>query len=83
MKAIKILLAVAISMLLVTGCSMPETGDVNADGIIDAADVELILEYIVGKVDFTPRQKRLADVNGDGVIDVGDAVLLLQIVEGK
>ena len=59
-----------------------ELGDVNRDGIVDAGDAQMILDYEAGLLD-TELVKVLADVSGDGVIDSNDAVLIRQCLAGK
>jgi RHS repeat-associated protein len=59
-------------------------GDVDGDGVIDAADVALLRAFIaaVCRDEFVDRihwfNIRNADVNGDGVIDDADVLLLRQ-----
>jgi hypothetical protein len=46
-------------------------GDVNADGIVDIADIYIIaLSY--GATIGTPEYKSNLDINGDGIIDIAD-----------
>ena len=60
---------------------MPEglKGDVNGDGVVDVADVNLIISIMLGKTAAVPA----ADVNGDGIVDVSDANLTINIMLGK
>ncbi len=51
-------------------------GDVNGDGIVDAADAGLISRYDAGFVTFTSEQIKAGDVNKDGVVDAADAGLI-------
>ncbi|WP_040197058.1 NPCBM/NEW2 domain-containing protein [Candidatus Soleaferrea massiliensis] len=47
-------------------------GDVNADGVLDQRDLQMIKDYISGVISFTPEQFTLADYNGDGRVNVLD-----------
>jgi len=47
-------------------------GDVNEDGVVNAYDALLVLQYSAGW-NVTPN-KELADANGDGVISIADAL---------
>lgn len=49
-------------------------GDVNNDGIVDAADAVMIQRYDAGLTNLTSEQISLGDVNGDGIVDAADAV---------
>jgi alpha-tubulin suppressor-like RCC1 family protein len=63
-------------------------GDVDGDGIIDAADITLLRRYIAAedKDAFRAANPRFneanADVNGDGFINAADVALLRQYVAG-
>ncbi|MDR2713090.1 MAG: dockerin type I domain-containing protein, partial [Clostridiales bacterium] len=57
-------------------------GDVNADGFVSPEDAMLILQMIVGLIDWTPRALLLGDINGDGKVDTTDAALILRMVVG-
>lgn len=52
--------------------------DLNGDGVTDAADAQMILEYCAGNLE-TLDQK--ADVSGDGVISTYDAHMILNNME--
>lgn len=54
-------------------------GDSNSDGVIDAADVVSIVNYILGKPSSSFNEKN-ADANGDGQILVDDAVGTANII---
>lgn len=56
-------------------------GDVNGDGTVDIADVNLVLNVMLGTQSLSDLPG--ADVNGDGVVDVTDLNLALNIVLGK
>lgn len=51
-------------------------GDINRDGKIDESDLQLVQDYIDGKITFDDIQKILADVNHDGVIDELDLLYI-------
>ena len=57
-------------------------GDVNHSGKVDVADVQLVIERILGK-GTTEICELCADVNGDGNIDVADVSGIIDIVLGK
>lgn len=52
-------------------------GDVDLNGIVDAADAQLLCDYIVGAVQLTEKQLSLADVNADQVCDSKDVYWIL------
>ena len=55
-------------------------GDVNADGVVDVADISSILTVMAGDTSkFTEKQ---ADVNADGSVDVADISTVLTIMAG-
>ena len=57
-------------------------GDVDGNGFVTPEDAMLILQMIVGLVDWTPRALLLGDINGDGIVDTTDAALILRMVVG-
>ena len=58
-------------------------GLVSGNEKISATDALLILQAVVGKIEFTAEQKQAADVNGDGEITATDALTILHFVVGK
>lgn len=59
-----------------------EVGDVNSDGIINAADALLILRRSLGAEIPDVNILALADIDGNGALDTSDALLVLQIALG-
>lgn len=57
-------------------------GDVNGDGQITQADVDLVNEFYVGTASLTDKQLKAADVNKDGKITPADATKILQYIAG-
>ena len=57
-------------------------GDVNLDGNVDNADLELLNKYLAKTVDLTDIQLTAADVNSDGILSVGDAENIRLYVTG-
>jgi hypothetical protein len=73
--------------------TIPKFGDLNDDGQVNADDVQVLLDGVVGKVTLTSRQRFAADVSpvgdkgnqvspGDGVVDVADSSRLLRRAMG-
>ncbi|MBR6530911.1 MAG: hypothetical protein IKT61_00220 [Clostridia bacterium] len=60
-----------------------ELGDINDDGGINSTDALLILEYTVGKKNFTKNEKRASDINKDGKVTSSDALIIMSITAGK
>lgn len=51
-------------------------GDVNFDGSITSADVQLVLEIAVESIEYSNAQEFYADVNKDGSVDATDALAI-------
>jgi hypothetical protein len=62
----------SIASTQIAGTPAPANGDLNGDGVVDAADVALAERMALGLT--TPSANQLAhgDINGDGVIDTAD-----------
>jgi len=57
-------------------------GDVNLDGKVTAADVNLLYRYVGGLAELSELQKQIGDVNQDGVVTGADVNLLYRYVGG-
>ena len=57
-------------------------GDVNGDGVLTEADVELALSLSVGQRTPTASEIAAGDLNGNGVIDSADGTMILRLVKG-
>lgn len=53
-------------------------GDVNGDGVVDIADVNAVIDIILG----LQSKKAAADLNGDGAVDVADMNAIIDIILG-
>lgn len=53
-------------------------GDADGNGVVNANDAELVLQYYALLIDSTELNLAVCDVNGDGVINATDAELILQ-----
>lgn len=54
-------------------------GDVNLDGMIDVADINCLVNVILGNEPESLYEGR-ADVNGDGIVDVSDINALISVI---
>ena len=57
------------------------TGDVNGDGKVDVADVNIIIDMILQLTPTTSYNNR-GDVNGDGKVDVADVNIVIDTILG-
>lgn len=89
-KVAKRMVAVVCTAVILCSISTVETnaltrrryGDVNNDGIISNADVELIEQYIAGLELFDSYQKIAADVDGNGKISMADVITIQRVLAG-
>ncbi|MBO6144189.1 MAG: BspA family leucine-rich repeat surface protein [Prevotella sp.] len=58
----------------------PLAGDISGDGVVNAKDLTMITNYILGNTSGVTLEK--ADVNGDGKVDVSDVVKEVQLING-
>ena len=58
-------------------------GDVNADGLVSAADAALVLRYDAGLIDLSKAKLEAADMDGDGQVTSLDAKAILKYVAGR
>jgi len=64
------------------GTEQPKPGDINGDGNVDVADVNLIINLMLGKANASDFRGN-ADVTGDGLVDVGDVNQIINMMLGK
>ena len=57
-------------------------GDVDGNGLINAADAVLVLRHDAGLIQLTAQQLAAADVSQDGVVNASDAVQILRYDAG-
>lgn len=55
-------------------------GDINADGMVEVADLVLLNKQLLGSTSLDETQSAAADVNGDGVIDIFDELRLRKLI---
>ena len=53
-------------------------GDVTGDGRVDIADVNVVINYMLGK-----NENPLADCNGDGRVDIADVNMVINIMKNR
>lgn len=63
------------------GFNDAKKGDVNGDGNVDVADMNLVIDMILGNVAKTAYDGR-GDVTGDGNVDVADVNAIINIILG-
>ena len=61
------------------GGSSTVNGDINGDGSVDIADVNAVINMMLGKVE----QTAAGDVNGDGNVDIADVNAVINLMLGK
>ncbi|MCE5231440.1 SUMF1/EgtB/PvdO family nonheme iron enzyme [bacterium] len=75
------MLRISILTLFVIGFLSTESyggsGDVTGDGFVTNADVALLSDYLLGKVQFTPAQLTAANANSDTSIDIADVAKII------
>ena len=57
-------------------------GDINCDDIVDAIDLNILINIILG-AELSPERIEYADVNGDGSVNGIDINALINIILGK
>lgn len=57
-------------------------GDVTGDGMVDVADVNVVINVMLGK-DVEPDLRLACDVTGDGVVDVADVNAIINAMLAK
>jgi len=54
------------------------SGDISGDGKVDSMDMYNVIQYILGNVEFSDNEKKIADLNSDNRIDSMDMYLIIQ-----
>jgi len=66
--------------------SVAQAGDVNADGLVNAADLLLVQRHVLGQITLDAQQTMQADMyppgGGDGLVTLSDLILLQRKVLG-
>jgi hypothetical protein len=57
-------------------------GDINDDGVIDSADLQLLAQHIIWTITLTGDDFLAADVNDSGTLDSADMQLVAQYLVG-
>lgn len=57
-----------------------QKGDVNADGVIDEKDIELVQKYLNGEITLNEKQLEIADMNEDGKVNSTDLLRLREYI---
>ena len=62
-------------------CSLKRAlrGDVNGDGVVNVADINVIVNIILGG-HVSPEIMKRADVNNDGVVNVSDINIVISLI---
>lgn len=68
----------ATCIINVTGGTPTVTGDVNGDGKVDVADINVIINIILNAA--SPADYPQADVNSDGKVDIADINAIINII---
>ncbi len=56
------------------------TGDVNSDGLVNIADILLLVGYIIGTQNLDENQIYAVDMNSDSTINIQDIIIIVNIV---
>ena len=65
-----------------TSGDQPTKGDLTGDGKVDIADVNVVINAMLGKAT-TDEQKSASDLTGDGKVDIADVNAVINIMLGK
>ena len=61
----------------------PTLGDVTGDGQVDIADVNAVINVMLGKIATSDELQATSDLNGDGQVDIADVNAVINILLGK
>lgn len=72
-----------VPIVMIEDPVLPQTGDVNGDGVVTASDISVMFAFILNTSSLPEGALSCADMNGDGTVDTADASLLAQMVFGN
>jgi ketosteroid isomerase-like protein len=58
-------------------------GDADSNGVVNALDASLVLQYYTGKIDESELNLAVCELDGNGAVNALDASLILQHYTGK
>jgi hypothetical protein len=58
-------------------------GDVNGDGVVAVEDIILVIDFILGRIEFTQLQRIAADLDDDNDVDIMDVIRIVNIILGN
>lgn len=58
-------------------------GDADSNGVVNALDASLVLQYYTGKIDASELNLAVCELDGNGAVNALDASLILQYYTGK
>ncbi|MCE5229645.1 SUMF1/EgtB/PvdO family nonheme iron enzyme [bacterium] len=77
----------AFMLMLVFSSSSPAaaagSGDLSGDARLTTTDLDMLRDYLRGRITLTTTQKTNADINGDSKVDVADAVKMVNRLFGS
>ena len=72
-------MALVACLLLGLSATAQVQGDLTGDGNVDIADVNAVINMMLGKTEL----RSAADINNDGNVDVSDVNAVINIMLGK
>ena len=58
-------------------------GDLNGDGIVSVEDIVLVIDFVLGRIEFNQIQRIAADLDGDNDVDIMDIIRMVNIILGN
>ncbi len=55
-------------------------GDLNGDGIVSVEDIVLVIDFVLGRIEFNQIQRIAADLDGDNDVDIMDIIRMVNII---
>ena len=83
MRKLLFICAAILGVAVAAGSATVVTGDVTGDGQVDIADVNAVINVMLGKIDTSDELQAASDVTGDGQVDIADVNAVINIMLGK